>query len=86
MGKKFDLPTAQKFSETLVKTADTMETETTKVQENFAVLGETFKDKGYSEFQSELYAADKTIENIVSDIRNLNRLMLDYTNKMGDLL
>lgn len=86
MGKKFDLPTAQKFSETLVKTADTMETETTKVQENFAVLGETFKDKGYSEFQSELNAADKTIENIVSDIRNLNRLMLDYTNKMGDLL
>lgn len=86
MGKKFDLPTAQKFSETLVKTADTMETETTKVQENFAVLGETFKDKGYSEFQSELNAADRTIENIVSDIRNLNRLMLDYTNKMGDLL
>ena len=56
------------------------------MQENFAVLGETFKDKGYSEFQSELNAADRTIENIVSDIRNLNRLMLDYTNKMGDLL
>lgn len=86
MGKKFDLPTAQKFSETLVKTADTMETESTKVQDSFAALGESFKDKGYSEFQSELNAADRTIENIVSDIRDLNRLMLDYTNKMGDLL
>lgn len=86
MGNKFDLEAAQKLSEILIKTANTMEAESSKVQDNFTALGETFKDKGYSEFQSELNAADRTMASIVADIRELNRSILDYKNQMSELL
>ena len=86
MGNKFDLEAAQKLSETLIKTADTMEAESSKVRDNFTALGDSFKDKGYSEFQSELNAADRTMTSIISDIRELNRSILDYKNQMSELL
>ena len=86
MGKKFDLEVAQKFSESLVNAADLMEDESERVQDDFKLLGETFKDKNYSEFQSELNAADRTMISIIADIRELNRSLLDYTNQMRELL
>lgn len=86
MGNRFDLTAAQQLSEALLKTADTMELETEKIQDNFKVLGDTFKDKAYSEFQSELNAADKTMSSIISDIRELQRSIVDYKNQMSDLL
>ena len=86
MGNKFDLEAAQKLSEILIKTANTMEAESSKVQDNFTALGETFKDKGYIEFQSELNAADRTMANIIADIRELNRSIIDYKNQMSELL
>lgn len=86
MGNRFDLTAAQQLSEALLKTADTMELETEKIQDNFKVLGDTFKDKAYNEFQSELNAADKTMSSIISDIRELQRSIVDYKNQMSDLL
>ena len=86
MGNKFDLEAAQKFSESLVKTADVMEAESARVQDSFRILGESFKDKAYNEFQSELNAADRTMLNIIADIRELNRSIVDYKNQMSELL
>lgn len=86
MGNRFDLTAAQQLSETLLKTADTMESETEKIQNDFKLLGDTFKDKAYNEFQSELNAADRSISSIISDIRELQRSIVDYTNQMSDLL
>lgn len=86
MGNRFDLTAAQQLSETLLKTADTMESETEKIQNDFKLLGATFKDKAYNEFQSELNAADRSISSIISDIRELQRSIVDYTNQMSDLL
>lgn len=86
MGYKFDLESAQKLSDVLTKTADTMEAESVNVQDGFAALGDSFKDKGYSEFQSELNSADRTMASIIADIRELNRSIIDYKNQMSELL
>lgn len=86
MGNRFDLEAAQRLSETLLKTADIMQTETIRVQDNFKALGETFRDKAYEEFQNELNSADKSISNIINDIRELNQSILDYKNQMSELL
>lgn len=86
MGNRFDLEAAQRLSETLLKTADIMQTETIRVQDNFKSLGETFRDKAYEEFQNELNSADKSISNIINDIRELNQSILDYKNQMSELL
>lgn len=86
MNKKFDFEVAQKLSETLVKTADAMELETEKIEYSFIELGETFKDKAYTEFRGELNAANKTVDDIVQDIRELNISILDYSNALRDVL
>ncbi len=86
MGKRFDLNVAHELSATLLKTAEVMETESANIQADFKSLGETFKDKGYNEFQSDLNAADRTMSKIIEDIRELNRSVLDYCNEMSKLL
>lgn len=86
MAKKFDIEVAEKLSTTLYNTADKMESETQNIQDKFKVLGETFKDRAYSEFQGELNAADKTMAAIISDMRALSRAVAEYKNKMNDLL
>lgn len=86
MGNKFDIPAAEKLSESLLKTADIMESETEKIQDEFKLLGDTFKDKAYSEFQSELNVADRTMLSVISDIRELQHSIADYKNQMSELL
>lgn len=86
MGNRFDLEAAQNLSETLIKTADIMEVESSNIQDGFIVLGDSFRDKCYGEFQSELNAADRTMTSIIADIRELNRSLLEYANQMSELL
>lgn len=63
-----------------------MQAESAKIQDNFKSLGESFKDKAYTEFQGELNAADRSMTAIINDIRELNRSIIDYKNQMSELL
>lgn len=85
MGKRFDFGTARKLCETLVKTASVLESETNKVQDSFTALGETFKDKGYTEFRIELNEADRTIASIVADIIELQKSIAEYAGRLSEI-
>ncbi len=86
MGNRLNLDSAYKFSDTLMKTADIMETETENIDMGFKYLGDTFKDMAYNEFAGEMDLASASIKNVIEDMRSLNRSLLEYIRQMGDLL
>lgn len=86
MQKKFDPAVAEKLGVTLLNTAEIMEVETENIQKSFKVLGETFRDQAYNEFQGELNAADKTMASIIEDMKSLSKAVLRYRAQMIDLL
>lgn len=86
MANRLDLNSAQKFSETMMKTADIMETETENINSGFKYLGDTFRDQNYNEFAGEINLASASITKVIEDVRSLNRSFLTYVREMGDLL
>lgn len=78
MRNKFDFDVAEDLCETLIVVADTMESENQKVQDNFTALHETFRDKAYEEFQGEFNAADRTMAQIIADLREMHKALCDY--------
>ncbi|WP_352419542.1 hypothetical protein [Proteiniborus sp.] len=86
MGNKFDFSTAETLCELLIDTADTMESENTKMQHNFDALHESFRDSTYDVFKSEFSDADKTIADAITALRELNIALRKYSEQMREAL
>lgn len=83
---RVNLEVLESLIDTLDKSVEVFTTENEKIQHDFVVLSNTFRDQAYNEFQAELNAADRAMSRIIDDIRKTEQALSRYKEIFMELL
>lgn len=79
---KFDFNVASSLIQVVEGAASAIDVKNGQMEKKFGALHEFFKDAGYDEFESEMNAANKVIEDIISQLHEVSKHIGDYSQRL----
>ena len=82
MGTKFDFTVADQLVSAVEQTASALEVKNGQIEKHFGALHEGFKDSAYDEYAMDMSKANKAIQDVVTQLRQVGKHIAQYAEKL----
>lgn len=81
---KFDYGVADSLARSVTMLADQLEIKTGQMETRFGRLADSFRDEGYTSFETEMAAATKSVAEVISQLQVIANHVAVYAEKIKE--
>lgn len=81
---KFDFRIANALVQAVNTAANTLDVQNGQMEKRFGALKNYFNDDGYEEFNVDMTAANREVQNVVEQLNQVAGKIADYSQKLQD--
>lgn len=82
MSERFDFSQAYALGQSVIIAADRLEVLNGQMEKRFGELGEYFRDGGYDEYSLDMTEANKSISEVMAQMKSVAKAILDYAKEL----
>lgn len=85
MATKFDFNVADSLVGAVEQAASTLDVKNGQIEKHFGALHEGFKDSAYEEYALDMSAANKAIQDVITQMRAVASKIAAYSDKLREI-